>query len=183
MDRIIIIAITTIFLLACDSEKETTENTNDVEIKDQENTVAENKNETRIWIGDLVQKEGTYMYYKDERFTGVVFDLYDNNEMKIEYEMKGGLKNGYDKKWRFSGKMEYSKNLVDGKKHGTQEEWHTNGIKKTEENYKYGQKDGYFAKWAWNGNKTYECNYVKDKKIGQETHYFESGKIKSRTTY
>ena len=183
MKRIILTIFGVAMLLSCNTKRDKIEVKDETEADSLVNEGVINKIEKRIWEGDLVQKEGSYMYYKDERFTGLVFDLYDNNEIKIEYEMKGGLKNGGDKKWRRSGKMEFSNNIVNGKKHGLQERWYSNGVKQSKQNYSDGIKNGLFQEWYTNEILKYKCNYNNGNKSGFEIYYYENGNTKSKTSY
>ena len=53
-------------------------------------------------------------FYKNDLFTGVVYTVYDNDELKSEYNAKDGKEDGLHRGWWEDGKLFKEINYKDG---------------------------------------------------------------------
>ena len=62
-------------------------------------------------LEDLLINKGndteSLMYYKNELFNGISFTVYENGQLKSEYNYKDGLKDGFSTRWYENGVLEF----------------------------------------------------------------------------
>ena len=79
----------------------------------------------RILVDSLTKNDGI-IYYKDIKFSGVSFDVYDNDSIKSEKSYKDGKYDGLSRQWYENGQLEWESNFKDGRFISTKE-WDENG--------------------------------------------------------
>jgi antitoxin component YwqK of YwqJK toxin-antitoxin module len=72
------------------------------------------QNNNRIEKSEIETKEGVH-YLNDEKFTGVVFENYDNDKLKNEWNIKEGLQDGAFLEYYENGQLNEQINWVSGK--------------------------------------------------------------------
>lgn len=147
------------------------------EVKKVEEVVKEKevvKEVKRVLVDELIKKGEVY-YYESKIFNGIMFDVYDNGDLKEEVNYKDGIKNGLSKRWYYeNGQLRYETNYKDGKHHGLFKWWYDNGQLKEEVNYKDGKVDGLGKYWFGNGQLSWEIN-LKDGKFISEKCWDRKG--------
>jgi antitoxin component YwqK of YwqJK toxin-antitoxin module len=150
---------------------------------------------------------GIVTHYKGQPFSGILFNLYWDGSIRVEYEMINGLKHGKHKKFYLNGQIESESLYVRDKKHGLSIENHENGNISEKSLFKNGLYHGEVSYYYENGkielmenyledklngeSKTWNINgwlegvetYANDKKHGDCIEYYENGKIKTSKTY
>ena len=81
---------------------------------------------------------GIVTHYKGQPFSGILFNLYWDGRIRVEYEMLNGLKHGKHKKLYLNGQIESDSLYVRDKKHGVCIEYYENGKIKTSKTYQHG---------------------------------------------
>ena len=85
--------------------------------------------EDRVLIDELTNKgtEGAPIMYSEKGlFNGIGFDVYENGQLRYEYNYKDGRKDGLQKGWHANGQLKQEINLKDGWKDGLKG-WDENG--------------------------------------------------------
>lgn len=102
----------------------------------------------------IIEKEN------NEPYTGVVFALYNNENIQYEWSYVDGVPNG---KWRYyfyTGKVQYEFTYLDGAKNGLCRAWHFNGKLNFESQYKDGVLNGEQVFWTYNGELDHKRVYA-----------------------
>jgi antitoxin component YwqK of YwqJK toxin-antitoxin module len=76
------------------------------------------------------------VFYKGKVFSGVLYEKYDNDRLKV------------------------LENYKDGLLHGSSARWYKNGQKQMEAIFKKGKLNGYFKGWFENGDLKYDLNFI-----------------------
>ena len=82
--------------------------------------------EERILIDEVIYKNHI-LYYHGEQFTGIVFDVFNDDQLKYEIKYQDGKKNGLSVRYFNNGDVEYKFNYKDGKLHGKIQFWNEQG--------------------------------------------------------
>ncbi len=131
----------------------------------------------------LEREDGIYYDKYNNPYTGTYAEHYENGQIKIEMQIKSGLKHGIIKMFFINGRIKeiraYYNNLMDG----TWQTWNDNDVKIGEANYSKGLKHGKWSIWDENGILRYDMNYDNGKKTGIWYIYDESGKLISSKNY
>ena len=112
--------------------------------------------------------QGIYINTMGELYTGIYKAYYENGNIKLESNLKDGLKNGISKTYFEDGTLHevhsYKNDLMDGL-------WITYNkeqIKTAEANYAKDKKNGLWKVWDENGTLVYVMHYTNDKNIELE---------------
>lgn len=127
--------------------------------------VALSCSENRVLKNQTSIKENLIVY-KENLFSGIVFDVYENGQLKEEGLYKNGKKEGLHQEWYQNGQSKFKKNYIDGKQNGLTISWNKNGGIRSESNYKNGKLDGLwqmFIKDSLKLEKTYKDGLRIDK--------------------
>jgi hypothetical protein len=97
-----------------------------------------------IDIGKLQgrRKSGEELRYAQNQQTpymGWAKGSYDNGQIRLLWQLKGGKMNGLVRRWHNNGQKAQEENMRDGKPEGFATEYDEDGQRKTEENYKDGK--------------------------------------------
>lgn len=85
--------------------------------------------------------------FNGEPFTGVGYDLFDNGELKSEYEYRNGLEHNICKEWYANGQLKEQIECKRGMKYGESISFFENGLKKIESHYEWGVELDY-KEWS-----------------------------------
>ena len=92
-------------------------------------------------------------YYKDEPFTGEIFENYENGQLKYKVNYKDGKEDGLSEYYDKNGQLRYKENYEDGKI-DLSEMYYENGQLKYKVNYKDGKReDGSLESYDKNGKR------------------------------
>lgn len=131
----------------------------------------------------LKGEDGVYYDKQNNPYTGTYTEYFENGQIKIEMQIKSGLKHGIIKMFFKTGQINeiraYYQNLMDS----TWQSWNENGVKIGEANYSRSVKHGKWYIWDENGTLRYDMTYDKGKKTGTWYIYNESGKLISSKNY
>ena len=142
-------------------------------------------NELRIHE-DKLEDIGNITHYKGNPFTGIMFTVYDKNQqIRNEIQMKDGLKNGFHKKYRFSGSLLSQFEYKNDSQIGVIKTFNNNGElisekpfdEKKKENQKF-QKEVFKILQDKVEDKVEEINKIKDNYLRD---YHDNGKLSSET--
>ena len=81
--------------------------------------------EQRVSVNE-VDFENYILYYEGKKFTGVVFDIFNDDQLKYKIRYKDGKKNGLSERYFMDGSRNYIINYRDGKFHGRLDLWNDN---------------------------------------------------------
>ncbi len=120
------------------------------------------------------------VFYKTEKFNGVLFDLNVNNRDTLFLEeIKNGLLDGVSKKWFTNNQlMEYREYKL-GRKNGQQIAFWENGKKRFEFIANNDAYEGELKEWASTGNLFHLAHYVNGQEEGSQKMWYENGKIRA----
>jgi len=68
-----------------------------------------------------------YLKSNNKVVTGIIYDKYENGQLKFENSRKNGEANGLSRVWYENGQLRYEANYKDGKEDGLIRFWHKNG--------------------------------------------------------
>ena len=105
---------------------------------------------------EYIEKRKGIIYYKDEPFTGEMFENYENGQLRIKVNyIDGKLEDGLIKKYHRNGQLREMTNIKDGKLDGIYARYYFNGQLrekfKGKGNIKGGFQDGTMEKYDENG--------------------------------
>lgn len=116
----------------------------------------------KILKDELVNKGPEHrplMYYQGKLFTGVMFDVHWNGELKEEVPFKDGRMHGVSMEWYENGQLHYETNFKEGLIDGVNKAWYDNGQLHHETNYKDDKLDGISKSWNRNGQLVSSLEY------------------------
>ena len=105
---------------------------------------------------EYIEEKKGITYYKDEPFTGEIFENYENGQLKYKVNLKDGLpEDGLIKKYHRNGQLREMTNIKDGKLDGIYARYYFNGqLREKFEgkgNIKGRPQDGTLKKYDENG--------------------------------
>lgn len=118
---------------------------------------------------------GLFMFscHKDK----VLFQVYDNGQIRLECEEKNGAKHGecieYYSDGAVSGILQYSKDTL----HGNAKIFRRDGQLKAIVPWRNGKIDGLYQGYFPNGNVQEKANYKNGNLEGEASYYFSNGKL------
>ena len=142
-----------------------------------------NKYEKRVTVFEI-QINDNKVYFEGELFTGIVYDIFSNGNIKEVTKYKNGKHNGLRKEWYQNGKYSKWLNYKDGKLDGLWREWFENGTLSSEQSFENGKKNGHSIDFHLNGELLNKCYYY-DGIIGDGifTMYHDDGRKMSEGRY
>ncbi len=127
--------------------------------------------------------EGIYKDKNGNSYNGVYKEYDKNGQLKVEMNLKNGLKHGkvnvYYKNGNIHETYSYKKGLMDG----LWLSYNSANIKTAEAYYLKDKKHGTWKIWNDNGNLIYIMQYKKGKKTGTWIKYDSEGKEIARKEY
>jgi antitoxin component YwqK of YwqJK toxin-antitoxin module len=156
----------------------------------------------------LTERDGVH-YLKDtnEIYSGPVFSLYKNGQLKQEKTFKDGKEDGPWKYYYSDGQLQEERTYKNGKQdgpfkwyhkngqlaeegtfnngniHGPFKYYYENGQLKEEGTYKYNKLDGPFKLYHENGQLQREGTYKDGEKHGPWKSYYDNGQLEYEKTY
>ena len=126
----------------------------------------------------FTNKQDTVLY-KGEKFSGILYQLYQADDTMFIIPFLNGLQQGIAKKWypqkQLAEEREYSK----GKKAGIHKGWWENGKQKFMFDVSDDEYTGEFKEWNRDGFLVKIFNYKNGQEEGSQQWYYDNGKIKS----
>ncbi|MFP5041731.1 toxin-antitoxin system YwqK family antitoxin [Parasediminibacterium sp. JCM 36343] len=120
---------------------------------------------------------GLYQY-KNNPFSGIIKELYDNGKVKKQLSVYQGMLHGTYRSYYEDGKpweiRSYKNNLSTGKHYGF---WAVSGNRHFEYNYYEEKMEGLQKKWYKSGKPLLFLNYVDDREEGLQQGWRENGKL------
>jgi antitoxin component YwqK of YwqJK toxin-antitoxin module len=138
----------------------------------------------RLFYQEICHKleSETDYYINDEPITGIIYDLYENTQLKYEHTYVNAVLDGTYQTYYINGQLKEKGEYKKGKKVGLWDIFHDNGQKKKEVFYLYGITSTYQV-WDDESNliTTYKSNIEED---GISTrveikHFYTNGKIRA----
>jgi len=99
------------------------------------------------------------VYYEGEKFSGTVYQNWDNGNINYIYEVKDGLKHGSYKGYWENGQIHTDAYYKNGLKHGEYNGYWNNGNPSTTTTYVEGERHGDYTFHDYNGNLVSESTY------------------------
>ena len=131
--------------------------------------------ETAVDYDDLEDRNGVkYLPNEETPFSGFAKSVYENGQVEVLEQFKGGKRDGLAIGWWENGQKWWEVNYKDGKQDGLRTSWYENGQKRRESNLKDGKSDGLWTEWYSNGQKAVEGSY-KDGKLMSAVHWKPNG--------
>jgi len=127
--------------------------------------------EKRVLEDELVERNGVY-YFQGEPFTGTVFDIYDEEQIKYEQEYKNGVRDGLYREWYENGQIKTETNYEDELQFGSFKKWYESGQIKEQTTLKYSTAVGSIKRWHENGQLAYEIELKNDFTPPDEHYYY-----------
>ena len=131
---------------------------------------------------ELEDVDGFY-YKKGMLYTGTHTEYYENGNVKIEMNIKNGLKDGTVTTYFEDGSTKEKSSYKEGLKHGEWVDWNASGTKIALAYFLNDKKDGDWFVWNDKGFLLYEMHYKKGKKVGEWKMYDDDGKLKDVRKY
>jgi antitoxin component YwqK of YwqJK toxin-antitoxin module len=120
------------------------------------------------------------LYVDDKEYSGIIYKLFPNaNDTILVNEYKGGLLNGYSKKWYPNNKLMEVRDYNAGKKNGKQISYWENGNKKFEFTANKDTYEGVLKEWTIEGKLIHMANYLNGQEEGIQKLWYDNGKIKA----
>jgi len=149
---------------------------------------------TRLDISEVYVKNDTlflkssfwnriFLNNLDKKFTGIVFEKYENGKMKFESTYVNGEAAGIQRGYFENGKLKIETTYVKGVESGIQRSYYENGLIKTELTIKNGMENGNEKRWYENGKLSSEQNYKNGILDGLCRYYRKNGQIVNEFNY
>lgn len=105
------------------------------------------------WGDEYFEIKDELFYVKGEYmpFSGIAFDLYDNGNLRSEFNYVKGIQHGVGKIYYENGNLEMEAMIVNGYVNGYEITYWENGNKKRERTIKNGKTTGLVRQWFENG--------------------------------
>ncbi len=126
------------------------------------------------------QLENGVLFYKSQRFNGVLFEKYEDGSFKKQIPYENGRKDGREQWWYGNGQLSQRRYYEDGVKVGNHQGWWEDGSAKFE--YSFNSTGAYHGKrkeWYRNGQMVRDFNYLNGKEIGKQQMWTDAGKIRA----
>jgi len=135
----------------------------------------------RVSVNDLVDI-GTVSHYNNNPFTGIFFDLHDNDNVKSECEMVNGLKHGKSQRFSIEGKLEKEFNYINDKAEGESKGYYKNGQIEEVYNYINNKREGKGKGYYKNGQIKFLMSFLAGVQQGLAYSFYEDGNKKKVST-
>jgi antitoxin component YwqK of YwqJK toxin-antitoxin module len=128
----------------------------------------------------IVSVVGDTIYFKQEKYSGFLFELYPNNQDTLSIEgYKNGLLNGVSKRWYENKILMEERYFEEGKKNGKHTAFWEDGKKKFQFSTKNDAYEGEMTEWASDGKLYHVGNYVNGQEEGSQKMWYDNGKIRA----
>jgi len=113
----------------------------------------------RVHIDDTQKdEEAKMLFYQGKPFTGIVYDVYSEGQLKFERTYKEGLC-VFTQNWFENGQISSQVTYKDKKLNGLWQAWWMNGRLAYQLTSKDGKKDGLYQEWDKNGQLRFKGTY------------------------
>jgi antitoxin component YwqK of YwqJK toxin-antitoxin module len=129
---------------------------------------------------ELSYKDGLFLRKSTgDPFTGVVKELYDNGQIKLERHFQNGVEHGLHRSWFENEQLEYQGNRKDGQLDGEIRGLYEDGSPRFESNYIEGQQVDVSRHWHRNGQLQREAHYIDGHEEGISRGWYDNGQLAS----
>ncbi len=88
---------------------------------------------------DDIEFGNDYVYrFMGHPFTGIGFEIGEDERLVSEIEFQNGMKNGMSREWLHNRKLVFEHHYLNNTRHGLQREWSDSGTLVTEEEFEHG---------------------------------------------
>tara|TARA_Y100000389_G_C17386918_1_gene477591 strand:+ start:759 stop:1265 length:507 start_codon:yes stop_codon:yes gene_type:complete len=119
----------------------------DEKIKNMKKDIYSNN---KVLESDLIAVSGLLCYDK-KAFSRIVYELYDNGNLKFEYNVSNGLSDGKSKVFYNKGNLKYIGYFKKGNEDGIFKGWYDNEKLAFEKPFKNGYLNGKYKAWLYYG--------------------------------
>jgi antitoxin component YwqK of YwqJK toxin-antitoxin module len=126
----------------------------------------------------LKQNSG-YLFYKTERFSGRLYELYPNGDTALLFPYHNGKEEGWCRKWYADGKKMEERFYREGWKEGEHKAWWPDGRSKFLYHFLNDEHEGEAREWFTNGNLARLFHYAKGQEAGLQQMWWEDGKVRA----
>lgn len=138
--------------------------------------------DSRVWFNSndisIKVKDGI-SYVSGEKFTGIIYSLYDNGDTVFVYPYNNGKLDGVVKVWYDNGQLQEERDYVVGRREGMQKGWYMDGTVKYIAGYKENMYHGQVQEWFPNGQLYRVFNYVNGQEEGMQKMYWNNGELRA----
>jgi len=125
---------------------------------------------------NMIERNGV-SYLNNEKFSGVAYRLYPNNDTAFIMPFENGKLEGVLKRWYPDKQLAEERQYHAGEKYGTHRGWYVSGRRKFLYQMKNDHYEGNAKEWFENGQLVRDCNYVHGQEEGMERMYYTNGKL------
>ena len=161
-----IISLTAFLLISCK-----TENNKTLSISEKK-TFVSNKSKA-------VSVKNNSLFFNDQKFNGVVYELYENGDTLSIKKFSNGLQDGISKEWYSNNQLMETRNYEKGQKNGKQVAYFDNGNKKFEFIADNDIYEGELKEWNIQGNLIHLATYKNGQEEGTQQMWYDNGKIRA----
>ncbi|MEP3836056.1 MAG: hypothetical protein ABJM36_00315 [Algibacter sp.] len=120
------------------------------------------------------------LFYKDLPFTGYLVSYYEPLKLKSKIEYVDGKKHGSENQWYINGDKSIERFYKKGFKTGIHNSWWKDGTPKFEYHFnEKGKFHGVVKEWYKNSQIFRDFNYVEGKEVGHQRMWKNDGTIKA----
>lgn len=123
----------------------------------------------RVLESELIDVSGL-IYFNDKAYSGIVYELYNNGNLKFEYNISNGISDGKSEVFYSNGNLKYIGYFNKGKEDGIFKGWYENGILAFEKTFKNGYIDGEYKTWFSDGSIEYETYFNNGNGVTKNFH-------------
>ncbi len=189
MKKFVIIIFSVVFFGNCQHEKSSgiikplNRKNDSKELESINEKINKKKNvysNNKVLESELIAISGLLCYNK-KAFSGIVYELYDNGNLKFEYNVSNGLSDGKSEVFYNNGNLKYIGYFKKGKEDGIFKGWYDNEKLAFEKPFKNGYLDGEYKAWLYNGRFDFYTNFNKGSGVTRKFH--TNGNISIEITY
>lgn len=119
------------------------------------------------------------LLHKKAKFSGVIFQLYQNGDTAANIQYLNGMQDGIVTKWYPNRQLMETRNFVNGKKNGMQIAYFENGNKKFEFKAVNDTYEGEMKEWNIDGKLIHLATYKNGQEEGIQKMWYDNGKIRA----
>lgn len=127
----------------------------------------------------LFQMHQDTLYFKNKKFSGIQYLLYQKGDTAFIKPYLNGLEEGITKKWYANKQLAEQRLYIDGKKEGIHKGWWENGNKKFEFAVSNDEYTNEFKEWSSSGLLIKHFHYKNGQENGSQKLFYENGKVKA----
>ncbi len=138
--------------------------------------------EKKIFVSNKsksVSVKKNVLFFNDQKFNGVVYELYENGDTLSIKKISNGFQDGISKKWYSNNQLMETRNYKNGQKNGKQVAYFDNGNKKFEFIAVNDIYEGELKEWNIRGDLIHLATYKNGQEEGTQKMWYDNGKIRA----